>query len=335
MKRKRNRALAAIAAVAIAVGAVVGHELVPRDHVTTTITKPACIETQGDCVLEPELTPRAEEELSPVQRLGAVTPASEASVASAPELQPQSALSLGAASLPSGSNGRLSAKQLSPITGGVSGFPGSGQLANAPAAAWNTMSVRIHKATGVWLSTNGPDSAYRSFPRQQYWKDHWCSLGACQNAATPGQSNHGWGWAVDNSRDRALIERYGGPFGWRYSCSDAPWEPWHIKWCGGWSGRDPGPYGKNLFQPIKRGSKGKRVGTLTSHLALLAAPGKRDHFMRWSNRGKVCGKPCVSGIRRFQRAEHLGVDGVVGPKTDARLDARWAFYKKHHHRRGH
>lgn len=328
----RTRALAGIAAAAIAIGAGAGlasHE-VTQSTSTTTTTLPTCTETERDCVLEPALTAQAERELSPEQKLGAVTPPPEASVEPFPAIESEGALSLGAVTLPSGTNGALTAKQLSPITGGVSGFPGSGQLANAPAAAWNTAAVRIHNATGIWITTNGPDSAYRSRARQDYWVHYWCSRGACGNAAPVGRSNHGYGWAIDTSTQTgSLLDRYGAPYGFRRSCSDANWEPWHWKWCGGWSGRDPGPYGRDLFHVIKRGSKGKRVLTLTSRLALLNPPGKRDHFIRWSNRSRKCGKVCAFGIRSFQRAEHLGADGVYGPNTDARLDARWRFFKRH------
>lgn len=129
-------------------------------------------------------------------------------------------------------NGRLPAGDLSPAAGGT-------QLRNDVAAAWNAMAVKVYEEEGVKLASNGPDSMYRTLDRQEYWKAYWCARGACENAATPGTSNHGWGTAIDTN-DGYLIDRYGSPFGFRRSCSDAPWESWHWHWCGGWEGKDPG-----------------------------------------------------------------------------------------------
>src|SRR6187455_802048 len=101
-----------------------------------------------------------------------------------------------------GTNGNLSADELSPAVGGVSGdVPGAGQLAagdmgNA-AAAWNAMGAEALRNQGVHIGCNGPDSMYRSYARQVYWRNYWCNLGNCGNAAVPGYSNHGIGRAVD------------------------------------------------------------------------------------------------------------------------------------------
>lgn len=230
------------------------------------------------------------------------------------------------------SNGNIPASELSDATGCVTG------LANRAAAAWNHVAVRTHKATGYWLQSNGPASCYRTFAQQVELRNYWCAHGACANAAVPGTSNHGWAIAVDAPPATvSAIHRFGGRyFGQGYgSCSDAPWESWHIKYCGGYGGRDPGPYGKHagpVFHVIHRGVKGKDVKTLTTRLALLNPPGKAKHFLQWDNRGVRCQKPCAFAIRRFQRAAHLPADGQYGPKTDAKLDARWAYYKKHRHR---
>lgn len=226
------------------------------------------------------------------------------------------------------SNGRIPASELSPATGCVTG------LAARAAAAWNHVAVRTHRATGYWLQSNGPASCYRTFAQQVELKNYWCSHGACGNAATPGFSNHGWAIAIDAPPATvAAIHRFGG----RYfgqgagSCSDAPWESWHVKYCGGYGGRDPGPYGRNRdrFKPIQRGDKGKRVKSVTSKLAVLRrTTPKHPHYIAWKRRGRVCRKPCAAGIRKFQKDCDLGVDGVFGTKSNRCLNHRWAVHKR-------
>lgn len=216
-------------------------------------------------------------------------------------------------------NGYLTLNDLRPATGGVaaSGFPGSGMLAIPVAAAWNAAAVHIHTARGVWIGANGPDSMYRSYARQVYWRNYWCGQGACQNAAVPGTSNHGLGWAIDvPDWVGALLDAYGAPYGFRRACSDAPWENWHWHWCGGWSGPDPGPYGNgggpahhDKYPTIKHGDHGAAV--------------KRAQRMldRWNlglNR-PVADGTFGDGTRtaavQFQVTHNLGHDGVVGAKT--------------------
>jgi hypothetical protein len=41
------------------------------------------------------------------------------------------------------------------------------------------------------------ESCYRSYDGQVWWRNYYCSIGKCQNAAIPGTSKHGWGRAVD------------------------------------------------------------------------------------------------------------------------------------------
>lgn len=216
------------------------------------------------------------------------------------------------------SNGNISTSELSPITGGVSGpDPGQGQLADNAAAAWNAMAVEIHSHTGKWIGVNGSDSAYRPYSRQVYWRNYWCSLGQCQNAAVPGTSNHGWGLAVDvPDWVTSLMQQYGGKYGWSKSCSDAPWENWHWKWCGGWSGPDPGPYGSGgggggtKYPFLKIGSKNhKAVKRLQRRLQAwnngLIQPKADGDF----------GKHTRDAVRQFQVVHGLDADGEVGKKT--------------------
>lgn len=206
-------------------------------------------------------------------------------------------------------NGYLTSECLNPIMGG-------GFLAPGPAAAWNAMGGEIERERGVVIRVNGPDSDYREFARQVYWRNYWCSRGACQNAAVPGTSNHGLGWAVDvPSYVSALMEQYGAKYGWRRVCSDAPWESWHWKWCGGWSGKDPGPGGVSApsYPTLRHGDKGKAVKRAQKHLR------------RW-NLGLT--RPTLDGsfgddtrkaVKQFQAVHHLKPDGVVGAKTWHRL----------------
>lgn len=134
-----------------------------------------------------------------------------------------------------GNNGRLSKSNLTPIPGGF--------LNKDAGAAWNAMYAHILRATGEKVSVNGPDSSYRVYSRQVFWKTWWCNRGRCGNAATPGTSNHGWGLAVDvPTRTRQLIDRYGAEYGWAKKWSDAQHEPWHLKYKSGvWSGKVPPP----------------------------------------------------------------------------------------------
>ena len=132
------------------------------------------------------------------------------------------------------SNGNLPASDLRPVAGG-------GSLAPPAAAAWNALAAHIYRELGVKIAPNGPDSTYRPYARQVYWRNYWCGRGLCGNAAIPGSSNHGWGLAVDTD-DHDLVNRYGAPYGWQKAWSDAPSEPWHFRYePGHYNGDDPGP----------------------------------------------------------------------------------------------
>lgn len=146
-------------------------------------------------------------------------------------------------------NGRLPDSALSPIAGG-------GRLEHKAAAAWNALAAHIYAKTGHKIAPNGPDSSYRTYDRQVYWRNYWCGRGLCGNAAVPGTSNHGWGLAVDTD-DAALINKYGAPFGWQKKWSDAAHEWWHFKYAPGhYSGDDPGP-DYRATDPVVEKLKGK------------------------------------------------------------------------------
>lgn len=162
------------------------------------------------------------------------------------------------------SNGRLTSKELAPVwCPGVKVYLAR---ADGVAAGWNTMQLYLYDRGIGRVVGNGGDSFYRSFSRQVYWKNYWCSRGKCGNAATPGRSNHGLGNAVDTNQ-RWKVVRYGEPFGWG-SCSDAPWESWHCLRCRGFSRPDPGP--DPVYPVLRVGSGGPgqsaRVRRLQSYL---------------------------------------------------------------------
>lgn len=178
-------------------------------------------------------------------------------------------------------NGNLSSSSLRPIAGG-------GQLEPRAAAAWNAMAAYIYDKTGYKIAPNGPDSSYRSYNRQVYWRNYWCSRGACGNAAVPGTSNHGWGLAVDTD-DHALVNEYGAEFGWQKAWSDAAHEPWHFKYASGhYNGENPGPdYNatdprvRKLSRKIDkaRKAKGKKIKRLRGIKRLISKLEKR--IKRW------------------------------------------------------
>lgn len=173
------------------------------------------------------------------------------------------------------------------------------------------MAQEIHEREGVWITTNGSDSSYRPYDRQVFWRNEWCGRGVCGNAAVPGNSNHGWGIATDVPEwVRQLIVKYGAKYGWDRGCSDAPWESWHHKWCGGWSGKDPGAKPGPSYPTLKRGSSGDDVRRAQRHL--------RRH-----NKGLIrptadgdFGRTTEQAVREFQVTHDVKpADGIIGEKT--------------------
>jgi hypothetical protein len=138
-------------------------------------------------------------------------------------------------------NGKLPPSELAPIA--------QGRLAIKAAAAWNAMNAEARRK-GVELLPTGSMSSYRTYAQQRYlYAEYQAGRGSL--AAIPGQSNHGWGLAVDVAtiQMRQTIDQIGAKYGWAKRCSDAQSEWWHLKFdpvCIGatWHGADPGPYGK-------------------------------------------------------------------------------------------
>jgi len=122
-------------------------------------------------------------------------------------------------------NGRLGDGELADIPGG--------RLRQDAADAWLAMRTYIGKNKGVWICPTSVRTAYRPYADQEYfWKLYQSGRGAL--AARPGNSNHGWGIAVDlpSPAMQAAVRECGHHFGWgirggRLS-SDAPSEAWHT-----------------------------------------------------------------------------------------------------------
>ena len=160
-------------------------------------------------------------------------------------------------------------------------------------------------------------------------------------AATPGTSNHGWGLAVDMALDSDRSDGldpddavYIGPalnylyanaerFGWSWELQS---EPWHLRYVAGDDipeavrefERNEAKAATEISHPtpskpsLRLGSTGDGVTILQSALRArgftIAVDG---HFGPQTDRT----------VRAFQARHHLTVDGVVGEKTWAALDA--------------
>jgi hypothetical protein len=118
-------------------------------------------------------------------------------------------------------NGQLVPELLRPVGQGLF-------LQHEAAEAFTLLCEHVRHATGQALRL---DAAYRTLAKQRYLYDgHARGLTGFGAVAVPGRSSHGWGLAVDlyGHDDRALIDRYGEPFGWSAAWSDAPGEPRHM-----------------------------------------------------------------------------------------------------------
>jgi len=94
----------------------------------------------------------------------------------------------------------------------------------------------------VEIRPAGPVSSYRTFAGQEhFWRLYRSGRGNL--AARPGTSNHGWGLAVDlgdggRGSMRRAVDQVGEKYGWAKKWSDAPGEPWHLRYRpGAWNGK--------------------------------------------------------------------------------------------------
>jgi hypothetical protein len=193
------------------------------------------------------------------------------------------------------SNGRLSKSELAPIPGG--------ELAIAAAAAWNAPGG----PADAGLLPTGSRSSYRTFGEQE---ELWADYKAGGNlAAQPGTSNHGLGIAIDVAQAwmESWIKEHGAEFGW--AKTEAMGESWHFNFVGG--------VDFPTFEVMKKGSHGKRVERLTKRLAFIHKSGGKAFLDRSYEKFT---EAVEEAVRQFQQAYKLEVDGVVGPKTAARVN---------------
>jgi len=191
-------------------------------------------------------------------------------------------------------NGRLSASELSPIPGG--------QLRDDAAAAWNAPGG----PADAGLVPTGSRSSYRTFAEQQQL---YAELGAGM-AAFPGTSNHGLGIAIDlpSSWMWEWMKQHGAKYGWQKT--EAFHEPWHWNFVGGVSFPS--------FKTLRHGMRGPRVVKYTRRLAFIRKRTGKPYLARqhWKYKDAV-----VDSVRTFQRACKLEVDGEIGPRTAAKINA--------------
>lgn len=204
-------------------------------------------------------------------------------------------------------NGQLSASELASIPGG--------KLAIEAAAAWNAPGG----PADAKLEPGGPESSYRTLAGQEKQRSFWCGQGTCGNAAVPGTSNHGLGLCVDlkESWMRTWIDQHGAEFGWRKTEAASEW--WHVNYVGG--------VDFPTFEPLKKGSHGKRVERMTRRLAFIHQPGGKAYLDRFYEEFK---EPVEAAVKKFQKDQELEVDGVIGPRTAARIHA--VFHRQYEER---
>lgn len=141
-------------------------------------------------------------------------------------------------------NGELDPRLLKPIPGG--------QLHHTAADAWNAMRAAAAR-DGIELGPSTSTNTYRPYASQlTFWTERyvtwvassdgpyyfdgrfWWKLPGVDTAAIPGQSNHGWGLAIDvvgatNNRLAWLLAN-----AWLFGFSwEIQSEPWHVRYVAG------------------------------------------------------------------------------------------------------
>jgi hypothetical protein len=113
-------------------------------------------------------------------------------------------------------------------------------------SARNALLELLGRAAGDGIAL-APRSCYRDLAGQVAARERACAQGNCATAATPGQSNHGWGKAVDFMTTGGQSLTFDSPayrwlknYGWRSGWNHPDWaepdgstpEPWHWEWVG-------------------------------------------------------------------------------------------------------
>lgn len=139
-------------------------------------------------------------------------------------------------------NGRIPQRALAPIP-----WSDLGPLHLRPdaAAALTALNEAFRADFGYNLPIN---DAYRDYAGQVDARQYWCARRACQNAAEPGTSNHGWALAIDIGTQSHAVIGYdsatyrwlranAGRFGWVHPPGmepggGGPQEAWHWEFYG-------------------------------------------------------------------------------------------------------
>lgn len=140
------------------------------------------------------------------------------------------------------SNGGIPSSQLTQIPWATSG---GGRLLRSDATK------ALIELNGAFRAQFGYDmvinDAYRDLANQIKVREEWCAVGKCQNAATPGTSNHGWALAIDigvksggiqyTSPEYLWLKKNAGRYGWVHPAymepgGTGPFEPWHWEYYG-------------------------------------------------------------------------------------------------------
>lgn len=233
----------------------------------------------------------------------------------------------------SGPNGALSQSCLRPIY--------RGQLIAPAAASWNAMNAAYARSHGgARMYPLGSASSYRTIAQQRYLYAHCAHAGWC---AVPGRSNHGLGTTIDlgdggRGSMRAFINAYGRHYGWSKACSDASWEPWHLRWAplctgGQYSWPNPGPTGNGASIAKKRCGHGRvlvkgRSKQFCRHVIKHDGKARRyrgevRRIQRVLRNEGYCAvrvnghydRTTRSRVKQFQRAHGLHGDAVIGART--------------------
>lgn len=215
------------------------------------------------------------------------------------------------------SNGRLRDNELVTIVGG-------GRLRADAGRSWNAF-ARLCASKGFTVQVT---DSYRPLGRPgDYARGVWSQWSAWERykdhggnlAATPGQSNHGAGTALDLPPATVeAVRKWGDQFGWNHNHTDAPSESWHHLYkpenvdravVNRWSTAQPG----DTLQP---GAVGMGVVIMKRRLREWGAWPRG-----WRIDGRYAGRT-IRAVRAFQKARHLTPDGIVGPGTWQALNAK-------------
>lgn len=212
------------------------------------------------------------------------------------------------------SNGHLLKSELAPIPGG--------ELRKDAAAAWNAP----NGPASAGLHPTGSMSSYRTYAEQVYLYGLY-ERGEGNLAAVPGESNHGWGVAVDLAEEwmRSWIDDHGARFGWKKTEAYSEW--WHVNYVGGVSFPE--------FVPLKFGAKNsaKRVRFYTKRLAFIYPPHGGPYLARPKGRpGSKYKEDVVEAVKAFQKDHGLSSDGVIGEQTAHKISE--VFHKQYIARHG-